>query len=91
MGLVGADIAHLSEAATAMEPIAKTVGGQAAAILAAGSLAADFAGNPMLAATIAIVTRNVAHATSDTATVVGNLRQAVEMSAANVATATGQK
>lgn len=91
MGLVGADIARLNAAAAAMAPIARTVDGQASAIVSAGSLAAGAAGNGNLAATITTVARAAAKATGDTATVTGHLRYAVEISAANVATATSVK
>jgi hypothetical protein len=88
MGLVGADVAHLKAAAAAMAPIASTVTGQATAIRSAGSLAAGDAG---LGGTITTVAAAVSTATTDTGTVVGNLKNAVEVSAANVATATGTK
>lgn len=91
MGLMGADVAHLNDAATAMAPIARTVGGQATAIGAAGSLAADCAGDRQLAGMIAAVTHAVAKTTSDTGTIVANLRHAIEISAANVVTATSEK
>jgi len=91
MGLVGADVAHLKAAATAMAPIASAVTGQATAIRSAGSLAAGAAGDAGLSGTITKVAAAVSTATTDTGTVVGNLKNAVEVSAANVATATGTK
>jgi hypothetical protein len=91
MGLVGADVAHLNAAATAMAPIASTVNGQATAIRSAGSLAAGAAGDPGLGAAITTVAAAVATATADTGTVVGNLKNAVELAASNVATATATK
>jgi hypothetical protein len=91
MGLVGADVAHLNAAATAMAPIASTVNGQATAIRSAGSLAAGAAGDPGLGAAITTVAAAAATATADTGTVVGNLKNAVELAASNVATATATK
>jgi hypothetical protein len=91
MGLVGADVAHLNSAATAMAPIANTVNGQATAIRSAGSLAAGAAGDPGLGAAITTVAGAVATAAGDTGTVVGHLKNAVELSASNVATATATK
>jgi hypothetical protein len=91
MGLVGADIAHLNAAASAMAPIASNVNGQAAAIVSAGSLAAGAAGNGNLAATITAVAQAAAAAARDTATITGNLQQAVEISATNVALATSTR
>ena len=91
MGLVGADVAHLNAAATAMAPIASTVNGQATAIRSAGSLAAGAAGDPGLGGTITTVAAAVATATADSSTVVGNLKNAVELAASNVATATATK
>ena len=91
MGLVGADVAHLNAAAKAMAPIASTVNGQAGAIRSAASLAAGAAGDAQLGGTITTVAGAVATATTDTGTIVGNLKNAVEVSASNVATATGKK
>jgi hypothetical protein len=91
MGLVGANVAHLNAAAAAMAPIAGTVNGQATAIRSAGSLAAGAAGDAALGGTITTVAGAAATATGDTSTVVGNLKNAVEVSAANVATATATK
>lgn len=88
MGLMGADVAHLTAAASAMTPIARTVTGQAAAIRAAGSLAADCAGDRQLAGVIAAMAQAMTKTADDTGTIVANLRHAVEVSAANVATAT---
>lgn len=91
MGLVGADVSHLNAAAAAMAPIASTVNGQAAAIVSAGSLAAGAAGNGNLASTVIAVAQAAAAATRDTATITVNLRQAVEISATNVAIATSTR
>jgi len=91
MGLVGADVAHLNAAAAAMAPIASTVNGQASAIRSAGSLAAGAAGDAGLGGTITTVAGAVATAAADTGTVVGHLKNAVEVSASNVATATATK
>jgi hypothetical protein len=91
MGLVGADVAHLNAAAAAMAPITSTVNGQATAIRSAGSLAAGAAGDAGLGGTITTVAGTVATATGDTGTVVGHLKNAVEVSASNVATATATK
>lgn len=88
MGLVGADVAHLDAAATAMAPIANQVNGQASAIRAAGSQAAGAAGDSGLGGTITTVAGAVATATRDTGTIVAHLQRAVETSASNVATAT---
>jgi hypothetical protein len=91
MGLVGADVAHLNAAAAAMAPIASTVNGQATAIRSAGSLAAGAAGDPGLGGTITTAAGAVATAAGDTGTVVGQLKNAVEVSTSNVATATATK
>jgi hypothetical protein len=91
MGLVGADVAHLNAAAAAMAPIVNTVNGQATAIRSAGSLAAGAAGDPGLGGTITKVAGSAVTAAGDTGTVVGHLKNAVELSATNVATATGTK
>jgi hypothetical protein len=91
MGLVGADVAHLNAAAAAMAPIASTVNGQATAIRSAGSLAAGAAGDAGLGGTITTMAGAVATAAGDTGTVVGHLKNAVELSASNVATATATK
>jgi hypothetical protein len=91
MGLVGADVAHLNAAAAAMAPIASTVSGQATAISSAGSLAAGAAGDAGLGATITTVAGAMATAARDTSTIVGHLKNAVELSASNVATATAVK
>ena len=91
MGLVGADVAHLNAAARAMAPIASTVNGQASEIRSAGSLAAGAAGDAGLGGTITTVAGAVATAAGDTGTVVGHLKNAVEVSASNVATATATK
>ena len=91
MGLVGADVAHLNAAAAAMAPIASTISGQATAIRSAGSLAAGAAGDAGLGATITTVAAAMATAARDTSTIVGHLKNAVELSASNVATATAVK
>ena len=91
MGLVGADVAHLNAAAAAMAPITSTVNGQATAIRSAGSLAAGAAGEMPASAGRSPRWQGRWRPAGDTGTVVGHLKNAVEVSASNVATATTTK
>jgi hypothetical protein len=80
-GHVSGDAAHLSAAASGMEPVSHGVGAQAGQISRAGSAAASASGNSMVAEAVTGLAGALARAVWDTGTVVGQLGRIAQESA----------
>lgn len=89
MALVGGDPQHLAQAASAMRPVAQSVGSQARAITAEGDRAADAAHDAVTASAIAQLTHVLAKAADDTGVIIRHLGGVAEITSSNLHKAGG--